>query len=874
MSLCLTDEEILAFVEGGSAEGKARVIDHVDECETCRRIVAGSAPQAPLKAEAPAEAGGLAAGSRVGRFLVVGPLGRGGMGVIYRALDERLGRPVALKLLNAERAGDGLARARFLREARTASTIDHPNIGTVYEVGEHEGQPFIAMALYPGESLRERLQRGPPTVDEVVSIANQLAEGLTAAHAAGVVHRDLKPANVMLLPDGQVKLLDFGLAKVTSSDDESSLTRDGAILGTLAYMAPEQLRGSASVDERADLWSLGAVLYELLGGRPPFGGGPATTLISSVLGDAPPPLPPSVPPDLAAVTLRLLEKLPQRRIASAAEVARLLARRQAPPLKRRALYWLAVALSCAVILCAALLAPRVAARFIESKAPPLSANPEAAALYTQALREYHEGLNTAYLTFDRALALDGGLAAASLHGAEICLVAGNSSMALQYYQNVLAHLDRLTANERAIAVALEPALVKAPPDWVETERRLRAALPEFSDDSDLALMRVHALMQSGQDAEARAGAQAIADAHPALSRAWYALGLMAINQSRYADASAVAERCVRLQPRATLCLSILVQSESLQGHCSESLAQSRRWIAVNPEDRWGYSLLAGSLEAIGASAESVDEAVRLANEHQQGTPAMRQGFSQLRLSSLAVRRGDLVAADRHIVDFLHLRLPHSEIDGEMISRRVELAIERGDDAEAARLAEEQLRLNQAFPEPELVHDPTPFLLSAERNAGTITRPQLEAAMADWRRRWRGEHGASAWQLWSIGEAPIVATQKDAEAAIARRPPLDLLVNVQRRERIARVSLLAGRLDEVAMLLERITKDCNVLADPVGLTRAMFDLAQTRERQGHIEAACGAYAKVLERWGKATPHSVTAASAAVSMERLRCGSLEK
>jgi serine/threonine protein kinase len=204
----------------------------------------------------------------VGRYRVIAPVGHGGMGIVYRAVDTILGRSVALKFISAHRDDDADARRRFMREARAASALDHPHIGCVYEVGEHDGRAYFAMAYYDGETLRQRIARGGMTIDEAERIARQLLDALGAAHAAGILHRDVKPANVMLTIDGSVKLLDFGVAKIVD-DSSTQMTVDGAIVGTLAYMAPEQLRGEA-VDARADLWAAGAVTYEMLAGVPPF----------------------------------------------------------------------------------------------------------------------------------------------------------------------------------------------------------------------------------------------------------------------------------------------------------------------------------------------------------------------------------------------------------------------------------------------------------------------------------------------------------------------------------------------------------------------------------------------------------------------------
>ena len=199
-------------------------------------------------------------GTTVSHYRVLSQLGSGGMGVVYLAEDLRLKRKVALKFLRT--SGSAHPEARLLREAQAASTLDHPNVATIYEIGDWNGQPFIAMAYVPGETLQARLRRGPMALREIVEIAGQMASGLDAAHAMGVVHRDLKPANVVIGPSGQLKILDFGLAKFDSPDHETMtrVTDEGTTVGTLAYMSPEQAKG-LDVDHRADIWALGAGLH-------------------------------------------------------------------------------------------------------------------------------------------------------------------------------------------------------------------------------------------------------------------------------------------------------------------------------------------------------------------------------------------------------------------------------------------------------------------------------------------------------------------------------------------------------------------------------------------------------------------------------------
>jgi len=280
------------------------------------RTLAGAIPSSPAIQDEDS-----LPGRQISHFRVVRLLGRGGMGIVYQAVDLELGREVALKFLISPRARAGRDEIRFRREAQAAAALDHPNIGTVYEIGEHEGRLFIAMAFYDGETLASRLDRQPGhrlPAGEAAAIIGQLASALAAAHQAGVVHRDLKPDNVMLLRDGRVKLLDFGLARWAES---ASVTEKGFAVGTAAYMAPEQFRGEPS-GPAADLWALGVILYQMLAGQCPFGG-ERKGMVHAVLHEDPAPLQeirPDAPPALAGIAGRCLAKEPRQRYADAKEV--------------------------------------------------------------------------------------------------------------------------------------------------------------------------------------------------------------------------------------------------------------------------------------------------------------------------------------------------------------------------------------------------------------------------------------------------------------------------------------------------------------------------------------------------------------------------
>ena len=254
-------------------------------------------------------------GRTVGHYRITGRLGGGGMGVVYRAEDVQLGRTVALKFLPPELTRDPEAKHRFEREARAASKLDHPNICTIYDFGsEADGQMYLAMACYDGESLASRIERERLSLDEAIRIVEQIARGLGKAHASGIVHRDIKPANVMVTSDGVVKILDFGLAKISLA---SNITKSHTSLGTAAYMAPEQIRGE-EVGPQADIWALGIVLFELLTGKRPFRGDYAEALSYSILNEQPATVPDQ--PEVDRIVKRMLRKDPLQRYQTVEEV--------------------------------------------------------------------------------------------------------------------------------------------------------------------------------------------------------------------------------------------------------------------------------------------------------------------------------------------------------------------------------------------------------------------------------------------------------------------------------------------------------------------------------------------------------------------------
>ncbi len=303
----------------------------------------------------------LAAGSRIAQYEILEPVAGGAMGEVYKARDLRLGRVVALKFLPADLCRDQGSRKRFLREAHAVAQLDHPNVATIHDTGESEGgRVFLALAFYEGETLEQKIERGPLPLAEAVAIACQIAKGLAAAHSRQIVHRDIKPANVAVCPNGTIKILDFGLAKMTGA---TTLTRLGSSPGTPAYKSPEQTRGE-KVDPRSDLWALGVVLYQMVTGHIPFGGEYEQAVIYAILNQPPRPLDHGLPAELAAVIDKALAKDAAERYQTAEEMEAALTgipldgsvevrRRQPRPRRRvtsRGEWWIAGGLAVLVVL--------------------------------------------------------------------------------------------------------------------------------------------------------------------------------------------------------------------------------------------------------------------------------------------------------------------------------------------------------------------------------------------------------------------------------------------------------------------------------------------------------------------------------------------
>ena len=552
---------------------------------------------------------------RIAHFVLEERIGEGGMGVVHRARDESLRRTVALKLLR-DTSGNEERRQRFLREARSAAAITHPNVAVVYEVGEAEGRVFIAMELVAGESLRARLVRGRVDPAAARDLALQIARGLAAAHEKGIVHRDLKPENVMITPGGAVKLLDFGLAKTGTeprvgattaalAETETVVTSNGGrVMGTPAYMSPEQAMGQP-VDARSDVFSFGILLYELLSGARPFDGPGTGAVLVAIARDEAPPLGkrvPGVDERMAAVVARCLAKAPAARFAHAGEIVAALlegatpregvspaatteSRTDVAPLTRGAVrpertgttrlaagglvavvlvaggWWLThrgagnAAPAAVPVASASPSAPVASPTAMTDFPPPKTNNAEAAAEYAGALQAFRDATIIAGCEkLERAFKLDPNFAAAHLRNLVYCIYPpGPSAEMRRSFAVASQYRASLSERDAGLLGVVERETLPDAPDREEAARRARALVSRWDHDAELAVVAGPRLTYSGEFD----GALAELDRAVVLDDHFaYALHQRANVQSTLGDADAEvasAERCLAISPAAASC---------------------------------------------------------------------------------------------------------------------------------------------------------------------------------------------------------------------------------------------------------------------------------------------------------------------------------
>ena len=846
---------------------------------------------------------GRADPARIAHFRIEGRLGQGDMGVVYRAEDETLRRTVALKLLS-DASGDEEKRQRFLREARSAAAIAHPNVAVVHQVGEADGRVYIAMELIEGESLRVRMERGRLDPATAVQLGVQMARGLAAAHDKGIVHRDLKPENVMITPAGVVKLLDFGLAKAgtdrsapgstpSSGRTETLVTSDEElrIMGTPKYMSPEQALGSP-LDVRWDVFALGIVLYEMLCGVRPFPG-PSTGAVLAIARDAAPSLrerAPEVDEAIAAVVMRCLARAPADRFANAGEVVRALvgplspratteSRMDVAPLTRtgdtrrdaaRSRAVVAVAMVAVVAVgvggwqwASRTAAPPVAGASSASRvgsassaAPsvaveglPRSPNPDAQRSFEEAMRSFHDGTGQAVPLLQSAVKADPGFGGAALrlwwmakYGAE------GHEHASEYYQRVVALQSTLSPRDQALLDGLEDASSD------RQNAKLDAYLARYPDDDVAWVARLDGTPATTDRALA---------ARPTLVPVLVGQLRQLSRSSRGEDAVRVVAHCLELSPRATDCLEERAELREHDGDCAGAEADVRRWLELQPDSRAGRPKLAGILAARGASIDAVRDALG-------EDPHSRTGDGQMIFAALVPNlEGDFVEVQRLARKALeHVPASASEYEHfQPAATLVSTYTEAGDLASAGAVAADYLSRRVAW------RDPTPdwgaLMIGAATRGGRLDRADADRRLDETFQALL-HTGLGPETAWAASYAYASETRPEAIAAVAKFDALKIPVPRMWRGATSRTFFLAGRGDVARSLAEPFVRRCSdVLLVTRNWIHAQLYLGELDEQAGDRASACGHYGKVLERWGHASPRSVTADEARAHATKLAC-----
>jgi serine/threonine-protein kinase len=870
-------------------------------------------------------------GKTIAHFRIVAKLGQGGMGAVYEAFDEKLRRTVALKLLLRDATGDEAKRKRFMREARSAAAVTHPNIATIHEVGEVDGQIYIAMELVEGKSLRRILADGPLQPKDAVRIAQDIARGLAKAHDKGIVHRDLKPDNVMVSADRQVKVLDFGVAKSSRTPEvtlpagtapvlvETDVTHEGQLVGTPAYMSPEQVTGKP-VDQRADIFSLGVVLYEMVTGARPFQSASGAALLVAMSTETPEPPSkknPLVPTELEAVIARCMSKKPEERYPSARELLGALERLEAaqasqavlptldaqttsgvapsPPVSKRrspVVILTVVLAACAATLAIARFSSRPQAASLASASapvptppsatalsdlpPPKSSSPQAIAAYRLGLQAFRDGNFEAFDAAIRdAIRLDPAFAAGELRMAFVLFhsVRGTVTDARAHLQKASRLRADLSDRDRAFLDVLEPVINREPPDSDELERRLRAAIERWPLDAELLYLLANEERRYDVD-KSLATYDRVLALDPSFMTAWRQKAQTQEMRGDVDGARASLEECLHRMPSATGCRNERIWLDQDEGRCDAIEADARQMIAADPESFRAYEALAHAGVSLRRPPEAIEEILK---------QTWRRAPAEVRERDQVITDARRAVLGGHFEDARNLgRTYQTAIDADSsasvhaIAARflVDLAVETGDATGAARIAEAFLKRQGAWSgAPDAA---TGRMLYVERLGGLIDDAELRRARAafldDFTRqssRVRFVRGVA----WLNGYAAMAETEEAAQEALRELAtwapvPVGLRTSFN-DEALGRTELLGGRIDDAAAHLARAARMCDALDDPFRHVRAQLLLGRALEAKSDTEGACAAYGEVLTWWGSAKPRSITAEQAKERRTRLGC-----
>jgi serine/threonine-protein kinase len=809
-------------------------------------------------------------GDAIGRFVIEGVVGRGGMGVVYAAYDPALGRRVALKLLTGRKHGDD-DEPRLLREARAAALVSHPNVATVFDIGQADGVLFIAMELVEGRTLRASLDGRKPPLSETFRIAREIARGLAAIHGAGLVHRDVKPENVMIADGGAIKILDLGLAELGDSRASSPqpLPRWA---GTPGYMSPEQTHGIA-VDARSDVFSLGVVLHEMFARKRPSKDATRTRGIDR---------------RFVAIVERCLQKDPHARYADAAEVAAAIDR--VTMSAGRPLWGVTMAAIAALLVLGAWVtwhglrptsppldsnAPTTAPRAGSMLALALPASSSAAALvaYKTAMQSFHDSnWGQAELSLREALGHDPALGVAHLRLALIMSYLDYTAPeAKASYREAARLRSSLSPRDHDLLVALEPLLNTDPVDLGETVRRLRASTVRHPVDAELfQLLGIYARWED-PDRQLEAARQAIA-IDPDYADAWAAVAEASMDRDTAASIAAL-ERCLDIAPTAADCRMMRATLESALGRCEEAERHIRQATDDPHASEYMFLLRARFLYALGQPRDAVADALRQRWARLQ--PGAAEEESLYDGAVLAAAYGDFDAAKNKAEEGLRLVDTQATLraHARFVLLLTDVELEAGRTKAAAAVASSFLARKSAWQRGLVTEDPTVYLTRVAAHDGRLSLRDARARQKEWFESATGSTGEQRIRqtLWRLAYLEGIERRGDAEEALAIRPAAHQgsVLDDALDGSLGRALSLAGRRDEAIAYLARAHRRCDRLVSVVSAMRSDLVYGEALEKGGDRAGACDAYRSILARWGEAKPRSATADAARRRSVALGC-----
>ncbi len=875
---------------------------------------------------------------RFAHFRVQQRLGRGGMGIVYRAVDESLGRLVALKVLPPALEDDGPRRRRLMREARAAAAVTHPNIATVYEVGEAEGRVYIAMELVEGKSLRARLTDWDLPLAETVKLALQIAAGLARAHKAGIVHRDLKPDNVVVTDDGIAKILDFGLAKLVLAEPSNdgdighmeTMTEDRNILGTPAYMSPEQARGEA-VTAATDVFAFGVTLHEMVTGGRPFSVTPAHNAAHLVAESAfdRKARRPELPPLLERAIERCLMTDARERIADGAALVRALEEaatevatwvpklpvtprssgppapreREAPtrvegadhgatPLvqvaageraPRRRGWWLGaafavIATAMVVITSRVPSTTRVVATNAASSSAAPSARPRPIGLLDhpppvtknpEAAQAYRRALSDLR---DAARAPQLGFLRALELDPEMAAASLRAAMFMgqpaskEQYRNAVRLRDSLDARDRDLLHAEEPIGMRTPPDFREATRRYRILHEARPLDMEV-LLRLATIEGEHDRKAARATMESLVALDPTMPGAELAAATNAEQSDDVESARRHYLACMTLSSLAALCVVRQARLLAKEGRCDLYAKEITRALTLEPTDF--FFRRAGVAAVLSAGGTDDELRAAVANALVIDSTAVAKSHGEELSGAVALWQGAFDKARDALMradEAARLEGFASTISW-VFPERLAIAEELGDELAVAAMARGYVGARGLTTEGD--HDG--LVLRALRSHHVLP----EDAVRTLRARWRADSADRVpWQVWLEYDGEPAVTNAEARDALglveASEAPHALSpVNAS----LGRLLLLAGRPADAAARLERVARDCALLDGDHSLVhvavQATYALGMAHEAMGDRAAACADYRRVIQRWGGAKPRSTTGAAARLRSQTISC-----